>query len=197
MDKDTPPVPRPEVPDEPIEDHHDKLTIVGRVLYKPTRMTSRAWSTQSTGSSRNSSPDVDFLTIRRPSKATMKRLYQNRTPVRCFHAALRMDKYIFLQTKRKIRALMLRHLDVFVLYVNQPQARLEFLKREILLNAELSFLTQYEDGWAVDILIRHEFRKRDILERLARDAQVWNPYSADKVYRPTHLTVWPSSKGVD
>ncbi|KAG1741860.1 uncharacterized protein EDB91DRAFT_317782 [Suillus paluster] len=82
-----------------------------------------------------------------------------------------MNKKLFQQTKRKIRTLLIRHLDVFVLYVNQPQARLEFLKREILLNPELSFLTQYEDGWAVDVLIRHEFRKRDKLEELAENTQ--------------------------
>jgi hypothetical protein len=85
-------------------------------------------------------------------------------------------------SKRKIRGLIKRHLDLSKLYGDLPQSRLDFLKREvrdaslyfdrtpvcsslksglqILLDTDLSFLTQYEDGWAVDVLIRKVYFQR-------------------------------------
>ncbi|KAG2064004.1 hypothetical protein BDR04DRAFT_342359 [Suillus decipiens] len=76
-----------------------------------------------------------------------------------------------------------RHLDLSKLYEDLPQSRLDFLKREILLDAELSFLTQYEDGWAVDVLVRklyYERRKLMEQQQLVRGAQVGIPYSTTK-----------------
>jgi hypothetical protein len=89
--------------------------------------------------------------------------------------------------KRRIQDLIIRHLDLSRLYGDLPQSRLDFLKREVryiplyfdralacsslksalqvLLDAELSFLTQYEDGWAVDVLVRNlYFRRRRMIE---------------------------------
>ncbi|KIK46096.1 hypothetical protein CY34DRAFT_457186 [Suillus luteus UH-Slu-Lm8-n1] len=63
-------------------------------------------------------------------------------------------------SKRKIRGLIKRHLDLTKLFRNLPQSRLDFLKREVLLDTDLSFLTQYEDGWAVDVLIRKVYFER-------------------------------------
>lgn len=85
--------------------------------------------------------------------------------------------------KRKIRKLIIRHLDLSKLYGDLPQSRLDFLKREVrdiiplyfdraracsslksglqvLLDAELSFMIQYEDGWAVDVLVRNLYFQR-------------------------------------
>lgn len=89
--------------------------------------------------------------------------------------------------KRKIRGLIIRHLDLTKLYGDLPQSRLDFLKREVrdislyfdrapacsslksglqvLLDTELSFLTQYEDGWAVDVLIRKVYFQRHLMVR--------------------------------
>lgn len=78
---------------------------------------------------------------------------------------------------------MVRHLDLSKLYKDLPQSRLDFLKREILLDADLSFLTQYEDGWAVDVLVRklyYERRKLIKQKQLVRSAQVGIPYSTTK-----------------
>lgn len=137
-------------------------------------MSSCAWSTQSTGDSRRSSPDTDLFVIKRPSQATLIKLSRNRTPLRYYISALRTNEPILRYTKRKIRDLMVRHLDLSKLYEDLPQSRLDFLKREILLDAELSFLTQYEDGWAVDVLVRklyYERRKLMEQQQLVRGAQ--------------------------
>lgn len=123
-------------------------------------MSTRTWSTQSTGNSRTSSPDVDFFVIKRPPQATFRKLCQSRTPVRCFDSALRINRYTLIYAKRRIRDLIIRHLDLSRLYGDLPQSRLDFLKREVLLDAELSFLTQYEDGWAVDVLVRNLYFRR-------------------------------------
>ncbi|KAG1855984.1 hypothetical protein F4604DRAFT_1222534 [Suillus subluteus] len=128
-------------------------------------MSSRTWSTQSTGNSRISSP-YDFFVIKRPPQATFRKLFQSRTPVRCFDSALRINRYTLRHAKRRIRDLIIRHLDLSRLYGDLPQSRLDFLKREVLLDAELSFLTQYEDGWAVDVLVRNVyFRRRELMEK--------------------------------
>ncbi|KAG2753463.1 hypothetical protein P692DRAFT_20828951 [Suillus brevipes Sb2] len=123
-------------------------------------MFSCAWSTQSTGDSRRSSPDADLFVIKRPPQATLRKLFQSRTPVRYLDSALRINRRTLNQAKRKIRGLIKRHLDLSKLYGDLPQSRLDFLKREILLDTDLSFLTQYEDGWAVDVLIRKVYFQR-------------------------------------
>lgn len=98
--------------------------------------------------------------IKRPSQAIFTKLFSARTPVRLFHSTLRVNHHTLRYAKRRVRALILRHLDVFKLYADQPQARLDFLKREVLLDPELSFLMQYEDGWAVDVLVRLVYHQR-------------------------------------
>lgn len=123
-------------------------------------MSSSAWSVQSIGDSRRSSPDADFFVIKRPSQRTFRKLFQSRTPIRCFNSALRIDRCTLRYAKRKIRKLIIRHLDLSKLYADLPQSRLDFLKREVLLDAELSFMIQYEDGWAVDVLIRNLYFQR-------------------------------------
>ncbi|KAG1852675.1 hypothetical protein F4604DRAFT_1293834 [Suillus subluteus] len=143
-------------------------------------MSFRTWSTQSTGNSRISSP-YDFFVIKRPPQATFRKLFQSRTPVRCFDSALRINRYTLRHAKRRIRDLIIRHLDLSRLYGDLPQSRLDFLKREVLLDAELSFLTQYEDGWAVDVLVRNVyFRRRELMEKqqqkLGWSAPVWISY---------------------
>jgi hypothetical protein len=148
------------------------------------RMSSRAWSMRSTGNSRTSSSDVDFLVIRRPPPATFRRLFLSRTPVHCFDSALRINRYTLRHAKRRIQDLIIRHLDLSRLYGDLPQSRLDFLKREVLLDAELSFLTQYEDGWAVDVLVRNlYFRRRRMIEY--KQKLVWN---APHCYHPTSFT---------
>ncbi|KAG1746964.1 hypothetical protein EDB19DRAFT_335822 [Suillus lakei] len=119
-------------------------------------MSSRAWSTQSTGDSRKY---VDSV-IKRPSQATLKKLFHARTPIRYFYWALHINEHTLIRAKRRIRELIIRHLDISKLYKDLPQSRLDFLKREILLDAELSFLMQYEDGWAVDVLVRNLYYQR-------------------------------------
>lgn len=137
-------------------------------------MSSRTWSTQSTGGSRLSSPYVDFFVIKRPPQATFRKLLQSRTPAHCFDSALRISRYTLKYTKRRIQDLIIQHLDLSRLYGDLPQSRLDFLKREVLLDAELSFLTHYEDGWAVDVLVRNlYFRRRKLMaqqQRLGRSA---------------------------
>lgn len=133
------------------------------------------WSTRSTGDSRKSSPDADSIVIKRPSQATFRKLLQSRTPLHYFDSALGISRHTLRYAKRRIRSLIIRHLDLSKLYADLPQSRLDFLKREVLLDAELSFLTQYEDGWAVDVLIRHlYFQRCNLVEeklKLVRGAQ--------------------------
>ncbi|KAG1809780.1 uncharacterized protein HD556DRAFT_3107 [Suillus plorans] len=147
-------------------------------------MSSSAWSVQSIGDSRRSSPDADFFVIKRPSQRTFRKLFQSRTPIRCFNSALRIDQCTLRYAKRKIRKLIIRHLDLSKLYGDLPQSRLDFLKREVLLDTELSFMIQYEDGWAVDVLVRNlYFQRLKLVEeklKLARKTQVWISYSTVK-----------------
>ncbi|KAG2129709.1 uncharacterized protein EDB93DRAFT_1181739 [Suillus bovinus] len=132
-----------------------------------------SWSMESTGDSRRSSPDVEFFVIKRPSQGIFRKLFQSRTPVRYFDSALRINRSTLTHVKKKIQALIIRHLDLSKLYGDLPQSRLDFLKREVLLDAELSFLTQYEDGWAVDVLVRNlYYRRRRMAEQKLKLA--WN-----------------------
>lgn len=145
-------------------------------------MFSCAWSTQSTSNSRRSSPNVDFV-IKRPPQATFRKLLLSRTPVHHLNSALRVNRCTLNYTRRKIRGLMIRHLDLSKLYADLPQSRLDFLKREILLDTDLSFLTQYEDGWAVDVLIRKVyFERHKIVEEQLKLAQSVQHHNHRRLY---------------
>ncbi|KAG1753074.1 hypothetical protein EDD22DRAFT_236746 [Suillus occidentalis] len=152
-------------------------------------MLSCAWSTQSTGDSRRSSPDADLFVIKRPPQPTFRKLFQSRTPVRYLDSALRINRPTLNYAKRKIRGLIKRHLDISKLYGDLPQSRLDFLKREVLLDTDLSFLTQYEDGWAVDVLIRKVyFERHQMVQEMLRPVR--------RAYRHNHQSLLTSRSHV-
>ncbi|KAG1760114.1 hypothetical protein EDD22DRAFT_103227 [Suillus occidentalis] len=102
----------------------------------------------------------------RPSQASINYLSNPRTPARYLHAGLKMDSQICWKTQRIIKDLALRHIDFSIPYVKQSPSQIEFFKREVLLDAEMSHLMSYQDGWAVEVLLRIIFHRPRIMRNL-------------------------------
>ncbi|KAG2104050.1 uncharacterized protein F5147DRAFT_271264 [Suillus discolor] len=116
--------------------------------------------------------------VRRPSQASIDSLCHPRLPVRYLHAGLKMNPQVCCKTQRMIRELALRHIDFSIPYLEQPQSKLDFFKREVLLDAELSHLMRYEDAWAVEVFLGMMYRRPRImrnLQRLDSELQVTQP----------------------
>lgn len=63
------------------------------------------------------------------------------------------------KTQRIIRDLALRHIDFSIPYLQQSPSQIDFFKREALLDAELSHLMAYQDGWAVEVFLRIAYQR--------------------------------------
>ncbi|KAG1802944.1 uncharacterized protein HD556DRAFT_722353 [Suillus plorans] len=123
--------------------------------------------TRSRGS-RKSLPQRQGLPVlvRRPSQASIDSLCHPRLPVRYLHAGLKMNPQMCCKTQRMIRELALRHIDFSIPYPEQPQSKLDFFKREVLLDVELSHLMRYEDAWAVEVFLGMMYRRPRIMRNL-------------------------------
>ncbi|KAG0708624.1 hypothetical protein DFH29DRAFT_425896 [Suillus ampliporus] len=120
---------------------------------------------------RETSPQLQGpLFVGQPSQTDIDTLCHPRIPARYLHAGLKMDKLIYWKILRKIRDLALRHIDFSIPYRNQPQERIDYFKREVLLDTDLSHLTWYEDGWAVEVFLRILYHR----PRTMRDLQGLN-----------------------
>lgn len=104
----------------------------------------------------------------RPSQASVDYLCNARTPARYLQAGLKMDSQICCKTQRIIRELALSHIDFSIPYVKQSPSRIEFFKREVLLDVELSHLMSYQDGWAVEVFLRIMFHRPGKMRDLQR-----------------------------
>lgn len=145
----------------------------------PLPVTGMVRHTRSRGS-RKSLPQRQGLPVlvRRPSQASIDSLCHPRLPVRYLHAGLKMNPQVCCKTQRMIRELALRHIDFSIPYLEQPQSKLDFFKREVLLDAELSHLMRYEDTWAVEVFLGMMYRRPRItrnLQRLESELQVTQP----------------------
>lgn len=145
----------------------------------PLPVTGMARRTRSRGS-RKSLPQRQGLPVlvRRPSQASIDSLCHPRLPVRYLHAGLKMNPQTCCKTQRVIRELALRHIDFSIPYLEQPQSKLDFFKREVLLDVELSHLIRYEDAWAVEVFLGMMYRRPRImrnLQRLDSELQVTQP----------------------
>ncbi|KAG2055510.1 hypothetical protein BDR06DRAFT_321375 [Suillus hirtellus] len=130
--------------------------------------------------SRKSLPQRQGLPVlvKRPSQASIDSLCHPRLPVRYLHAGLKMNPQVCCKTQRMIRELALRHIDFSIPYLEQPQSVLDFFKREVLLDVELSHLMHYEDAWAVEVFLGMMYRRPRItrsLQRLESELQVTQP----------------------
>ncbi|KAG2366219.1 hypothetical protein BDR07DRAFT_546272 [Suillus spraguei] len=89
----------------------------------------------------------------------MDGLCSPRLPARYLHAGLRMNPKTCYKTQRIIRDLALRHIDFSIPYLQQSPSQIEFFKREVLLDVELSHLMAYQDGWAVEVFLRIAYQR--------------------------------------
>lgn len=113
--------------------------------------------------------------MRRPSQASIDYLCNPRTPARYLHAGLKMNSRICNKTRRIITDLALRHIDFSIPYLEQSQSRIDFFKREVLLDVELSHLMSYQDAWVVEVFLRIIFHRPRImidLQQLDSELQV-------------------------
>ncbi|KAG1737907.1 uncharacterized protein EDB91DRAFT_1249586 [Suillus paluster] len=123
------------------------------------------------------------LLIRQPSQAGIDALCHPRTPARYLHAGLKMDRLVCRETQNKFKDLALRHIDFSIPYLEQPQERIEYFKREVLLDPELSHLTWYEDGWAVDVFLRILYHRPRPMSNL-QELDLWGTQVFPMSQRP-------------
>lgn len=113
-----------------------------------------------TRDSRESFPQLQGpVFMKRPSQASIDNLCNPRLPAHYLHAGLKMNPQICKKTRRMIRDLALRHLDFSIPYLEQPQSQIDFFKREVLLEVELSHLIRYQDAWVVEVFLRIVYQR--------------------------------------
>lgn len=97
--------------------------------------------------------------MRRPSQVSIEHLSNPRLPARYLQAGLKMNAQTCCKTRRMIRDLALRHIDFSIPYLEQSESQLDFFKREVLLDVELSHLMWYQDAWVVEVFLRIMYQR--------------------------------------
>ncbi|KAG2132306.1 uncharacterized protein EDB93DRAFT_1177042 [Suillus bovinus] len=106
--------------------------------------------------------------IRRPSQVSIDSLCNPRLPARYLHAGLKMSSQMCYKTQRAIRDLALHHIDFSIPYLEQSQSQIDFFKREVLLDRELSHLMHYEDAWAVEVFLGKMYNRPRIMRNFQK-----------------------------